>query len=221
MKAVLPPLITIILIASAIIFLNIAPIGHEWLKSEADFDILSPLFLIRNGILIVLGIIFTFVFGGGFLWKEEFKSEVKVLLPIVAGLGGGGLLILLVGPVMYPKGNIFLNILFILIWAISEEIYFRSFLTRSLIKLSNPTAVNVIALLISAILYSAWCLTYFPVVTSYNFIENLAIGILFFFAVALPTTASFCYSRSIISSTITNFVIKVLFIGYCVIVSLG
>ncbi len=216
MKVILPPIITVLLIVGMVIFIGIFPLAQEWLDAEADFDLLSPLFLIRNGVLILLGFLFTFIFGDGFGKEGETnKSGFKFLLPLVLGLAGGGIFVLLVEPVFFPEGSWWTISAFVLIWVVAEEMYFRSFLTRSMMNASNPAGANLLALLVSSILYALWNITFYPIVGNYNIFGYLAVSFLFFLASALPVTASYYYTRSLFSSGITNLIIKGIYIGYC------
>lgn len=217
MKVILPPIITVLLIVGMVIFIGIFPPAQEWLDAEADFDLLSPLFLIRNGVLILLGLLFTFVFGDGFSKEgEPNRSGFRFLLPLVLGLAGGGIFILLVQPIFFPEGSLWTIAAFVLIWVVAEEIYFRSFLTRSMMNASNPDGTNLIALLVSSVIYAFWNITYYPIVGNYDIFGYLAVSFIFFLALALPVTASFYYTRSLFSSGITNLIIKGMYIGYCI-----
>lgn len=219
MKVILPPIIAVILILVVSIFLSYFSLGIEWGKSEAEFDILSPLFLIRNGILIILGIAFSFLFSGGFASDEERKPEIKFLLPIIIGIASAGILILLLKQIWYPRGTILSIIAYILIWVVSEELFFRSFLAKSMMSNSNPLGPNIVALFVSSIIYAFWNITYYPILANHNFMEILANSLLFFVVVALPITGTYYYTRSLISSGICNLIIKAGFIIYtmCVI----
>jgi hypothetical protein len=217
MKVILPPIITVLLIVGMVIFIGVFPPAQDWLDSEANFNLLSPLFLIRNGVLILLGIIFTYIFGDGFGKTREGRGfGFRFLLPVVMGLAGAGLFVLLVEPLLFPRGSFWTISLFVLIWVVAEEIYFRSFLTRSLMNASNPDGANLIALLFSSVLYAVWNITYSPIVGKYDLMGYFSISVLFFFILALPVTASYYYTRSLISSGITNLIIKGIFVGYCV-----
>lgn len=215
MKAIIPPILTIALIVAIMIFVNVFPIGGEWLKSEADFNLLSPLFIIRNGILILLGVLFAQMFANKFSGDSKPLTEVSFLLPLIVGVAGGAILVILTKPLWFPQGNnIWLIILFLLITVVAEELYFRAFITETFMKISNPSGFNLIALIFSSILYALWLLTYAPIVR-YSFIEIAPIGLLYLIIISLPITASYYYTRSVISSGITNALIKGMYLAYC------
>lgn len=215
MKIILPPLITILLIAGIFIFLWAYPPVIELFKTEADFDILSPIFLIRNGALIAIGLILSFLFSGGITYDEGSKPEFKFLVPLVVGIAGGVILLLISKPIWYPKGSIYFTIIYVLVWVVAEELFFRSFLTKALMGGNEVSGgPNIFAYLVSSILYAFWFTTYYPILGSYNLLETLSIAFLFWITISIPVTGSYYYTRSLISSGITNLIIKAIIVGY-------
>ncbi len=217
MKVILPPIVAILVIIATIFFIGWFPPGDGWLNAEGNFDITSMLFIIRNAALIVLGIIFTFMFSDGFTSKDSPQdNRFKFLLPVVMGFAGALIMILLVKPLYYPTTSTWMVILFILVWVVAEELFFRSFLTKSLMNSSNPEGANLMALFLSSLIYAFWNVTYFPIVLNYSLSEYLAISVMFFIGVSLPVTASYYYSKNLFSSGITNFIIKTAYVMYCI-----